>query len=98
MKFETSPAFPTTPVQDSFGRMVVPVPGLTKIEFFALELYKTYCLLHKEELGTNEYIGPEKLMATSIQDAEELLKLLEKKLTDLTNETINSNNQNKIIQ
>ena len=37
-------------------------------------------------------------MATSIQDAEELLKLLEKKLTDLTNETINSNNQNKIIQ
>ena len=67
MKFETSPAFPITPVQDSFGRMVVPVPGLTKIEFFALELYKTYCLLHLldniispeyfDELRTKEMYG-----------------------------------------
>ena len=34
-----SPAYPITPLQDNFGRMVVPVAGLSKLEHFALEIY-----------------------------------------------------------
>ena len=36
----TQPAFPIMPIQDNFKRLIVPVPGLTKLEHFALEIYK----------------------------------------------------------
>ena len=35
-----SPAYPIAPMQDNFGRMVVPIAGLSKLEHFALEIYK----------------------------------------------------------
>ena len=37
-----SPAYPITPLQDNFGRMVVPVAGLSKLEYFTLEIFKIY--------------------------------------------------------
>ena len=36
----TQPAYPVVPLQDNFKRLVVPNPGLSKFEHFALEIYK----------------------------------------------------------
>ena len=36
----TQPAYPVVPLQDNFKRLVVPIPGLSKFEHFALEIYK----------------------------------------------------------
>ena len=38
----TQPAYPVVPLQDNFKRLVVPIPGLSKLEHYALELYKSY--------------------------------------------------------
>ena len=38
----TQPAYPVVPLQDNFKRLVVPIPGLSKLEHYDLELYKTY--------------------------------------------------------
>jgi hypothetical protein len=32
-KQKTDPAFPCLPMNDNFGRMIVPVPGMSKYEF-----------------------------------------------------------------
>ena len=36
----TQPAYPVVPLQDNFKRLIVPIPGLSKLEHFALEIYK----------------------------------------------------------
>jgi len=41
MKTELTNAFPSMPVQDKFGQIVFPVAGLTKFEYFAIEIYKS---------------------------------------------------------
>ena len=38
----TTPAYPCTPIQDQFNRLIVPNAGINKLEYFALELYKSY--------------------------------------------------------
>jgi len=35
----TKPAYPVVPLQDNFHRLIVPIPGLSKLEHFALEIY-----------------------------------------------------------
>ena len=59
----TQPAYPVVPLQDNFKRLVVPIPGLSKLEHFALELYKSYknnndeneiAILNQEEHNENE--------------------------------------------
>ena len=35
----TQPAYPVVPLQDNFKRLIVPIPGLSKLEHFALEIY-----------------------------------------------------------
>ena len=33
-----NPAFPCMPIQDNLGRLVAPIPGLTKYEFAVLQI------------------------------------------------------------
>ena len=33
------PAFPCVPMQDNFQRLIAPIPGMTKLEYFALMIY-----------------------------------------------------------
>ena len=33
------PAFPCFPVNDKFGRMIAPIPGINKLEYIALKIY-----------------------------------------------------------
>lgn len=87
MNFALTNAFPVTPMQDKFGQIVFPMAGLSKLEYYALELYKTYCTIagdHLTELEAN------KIMATAIHDALELLKLLEEKSKTLQDEKNNT--------
>ena len=38
----TQPAYPVVPLQDNFKRLVVPIPGLSKLEYFSLKMLKIY--------------------------------------------------------
>ena len=73
----TQPAYPVVPLQDNFKRLVVPIPGLSKLEHFALEIYKSYII--NEELNL-EFID------ISIEQAISFLQKLEEKTKTLTND------------
>jgi hypothetical protein len=74
-----SPAYPITPLQDNFGRMVVPVAGLSKLEHFALEIFKA-------RLSNNLVDHDIELMNISIDNAILLLNKIEKKHKNISNE------------
>jgi hypothetical protein len=74
-----SPAYPITPLQDNFGRMVVPIAGLSKLEHFALEIYKA-------RLSNNLDDSSIELMNYSINDAILLLNKIEDKHKNISNE------------
>jgi len=77
MKTLISNAFTTMPIQDKFGGIGFPSNGLTKLEYFSLEIYKT---IYKEN------ILPETLIKVSIEDATKFLQSLEKIQKDILNE------------
>ena len=83
MKYALTNAFPATPMQDKFGQIVFPTAGLSKLEYYSLELYKTYCTIAGDQLGELE---ASKIMQTAIYDATELITLLEEKTKNLQNE------------
>jgi hypothetical protein len=87
MNYALTNAFPSTPMKDSFGQIVFPMAGLSKLEFYALELYKTYCTIAGDHLSD---IEATKIMETAIHDAMDLLQLLELKTKNLTNEKGNN--------
>jgi hypothetical protein len=74
-----SPAYPITPLQDNFGRMVVPVAGLSKLEHFALEIFKA-------RLSNNLVDHDIELMNISIDNAILLLNKIEEKHKNISNE------------
>ena len=98
----TQPAFPVVPLQDNFKRLIVPVPGLNKLEHFALELYKQYknnedenevAILNQEDWNENED-NPSRdinlfIMDSAIEDSITFLNLLEEKTKTLSNEKNN---------
>ena len=74
-----SPAYPITPLQDNFGRMVVPVAGLSKLEHFALEIYKARLSIDTNRLSLD-------VMNFSISDAIIFLNKIEEKHKTISNE------------
>jgi len=78
----TQPAYPVVPLQDNFHRMIVPVPGLSKLEHFALEIFKS-------RLSNNIDDSSIELMNYSIDDAEEFLHKIEKKTKIINNDKSN---------
>jgi len=77
MKIAVSNAFTTMPIQDKFGSLGFPSNGLTKLEYFALEIYKT---IYKDNLL------PETLIKVSIEDAIKFLQTLEQFQKNILNE------------
>ena len=75
----TQPAYPVVPLQDNFKRLVVPIPGLSKFEHFALEIYKA-------KLSNNIDDSNIELMNYAIIDAIDFLNKLEEKTKTLTND------------
>jgi len=77
----TQPAYPVMPLQDNFQRLVVPVAGVSKIELFALEIFKCYMVNNAD--GTDDIT---ELMQVSIDQAEQFLKKLDTKIKKLNND------------
>jgi hypothetical protein len=68
----TKPAYPVVPLQDNFHRLIVPIPGLSKLEHFALEIFKAKLSNNLDELQIA-------LMDSSIENAITLLNKIEEK-------------------
>ena len=74
MKVEkNSPAFPVMPVQDQFGRLVAPIPGLSKYEHVLLQI-----LCAKEMQNNQSRIGLSTLLRECTILADEYFLTLEK--------------------
>lgn len=74
-KNEKSPAFPPQVMQDSLGRIVVAVPGLSKLEYLAALMMQQYIVFEKP-LRNNGI--PITAAQASIIMAKELLLEIEK--------------------
>ena len=74
-----TPAYPITPLQDNFGRMVVPVAGLSKLEHFALEIFKAGYADCPEDMESQ-------IMRHSIETAISFLNKIEEKHKNISNE------------
>jgi len=48
MENHQHPAFPPQVAQDNLGRFVAPIPGMSKLEYFAITLLPTYLELGKK--------------------------------------------------
>jgi hypothetical protein len=74
MNILTQPAYPVVPLQDGFKRLIVPIPGISKLEHFALEIYLN---------------SLENDMDDSIEKAITFLNKLDEKIKTLNNEKSN---------
>jgi hypothetical protein len=74
MNILTQPAYPIVPLQDNFKRLIVPIPGISKLEHFALEIYLN---------------SLENDMDDSIEKAITFLNKLDEKIKTLNNEKSN---------
>ena len=70
----TQPAYPVVPLQDNFKRLIVPIPGISKLEYFALEIYLN---------------SLENDMDDSIEKAITFLNKLDEKIKNLNNDKSN---------
>jgi hypothetical protein len=78
----TQPAYPVVPLQDNFKRLIVPIPGLSKLEHFALEIFKA-------RMSNNLDDSPLELMNYSVNDAVTFLEKLDEKIKTLNNDKSN---------
>ena len=74
MNILTQPAYPVVPLQDNFKRLIVPIPGISKLEYFALEIYLN---------------SLENDMDDSIEKAITFLNKLDEKIKNLNNDKSN---------
>jgi hypothetical protein len=74
MNILTQPAYPVVPLQDNFKRLIVPIPGISKLEHFALEIYLN---------------SVDNDMDDSIEKAITFLNKLDEKIKTLNNEKSN---------
>lgn len=82
MNILTQPAYPVVPLQDNFKRLIVPIPGISKLEHFALEIYKAKIMNNLDEFDIV-------LMDISIEQAITFLNKLDEKIKTLNNEKSN---------
>ena len=75
------PAFPPQVAQDNLGRFVAPIPGMSKLEYFAIQLLPTYL-----ELGKKHPLADKGQPVTPIQAAIITAKNLLEQLNEKPNE------------
>jgi len=79
---KNAPAFPVMPVQDQFGRLVAPIPGMTKYEQVLLQI-----LCAKESQNNKSNIGISTLLRECETLANEYFLTLEKIANENENNT-----------
>ena len=61
INYQDQPAFPPQVAQDNLGRIIAPIPGMTKLEFAAIILLPTYIQLnekHGQLISNGQKITP----------------------------------------
>ena len=51
INYNDQPAFPPSVAQDNLGRIIAPIPGMSKLEFAAIILLPTYIQLREKKDG-----------------------------------------------
>lgn len=82
MENQHQPAFPPQVAQDNLGRLIAPIPGMTKLEYFAIQLLPVYL-----ELGRKHPLADKGEPITPVQAAI----ITAKKLLDQLNEKPDEN-------
>lgn len=70
------PAFPPQFAQDSLGRILAPVPGMSKLEYFALTLLPIYLEIDQKRDGLSIKGNKVTPYDAAIEGAKQLLKRL----------------------
>ena len=89
----TQPAFPSMPLQDSLGRMIIPNAGLSRLEYFALKIYETSYAKHHKEFKQDEpceRLSDDIIMDIAIDDAIEFLEKIDKQTNYINDEKTNT--------
>lgn len=81
---QLSPAFPPQVAQDSLGRIFAAIPGMTKLEFFAIMIYSTTFKEMATDVDRYDY---HEIIDASIDRAKLFLNVL----NDIQNEETSSN-------
>lgn len=74
--YTTQPAFPPQVAQDSLGRIIAPIPGMSKLEYFALHLLPTYLEIDQKRDGISIRGNKVTPYDAAIEGAKQLLKRL----------------------
>jgi hypothetical protein len=82
MEYTQQPAFPPQVAQDNLGRIIAPIPGMSKLEFASLMLLPTFIQLARKTDGLRIKGEP----ATPYQAAIEAAKQLFQTVNKSTNE------------
>ena len=82
MENQHQPAFPPQVAQDNLGRLIAPIPGMTKLEYFAIQLLPVYL-----ELGRKHPLADKGKAITPIQAAIITAKNLLDQLNEKPNES-----------
>lgn len=80
-----APAFPPQILQDNLGRIIAPIPALTKLEFLSALLLPHYLQLEAKYSGLMESGEPVSATTAAIKKATQLLN----QLNHTTNEKSN---------
>ena len=80
MENYNQPAFPPQVAQDNLGRLVAPIPGMTKLEYFSLQL-----LPHYLQLASTKKLSRNGDMLTPAQAAIVMAQELLDELTKINN-------------
>lgn len=82
MENHQHPAFPPQVAQDNLGRFVAPIPGMSKLEYFAITLLPTYL-----EIGKKHPLADKGEPITPVQAAIRTAKTLLDQLNEKQNDT-----------
>ena len=81
MENYNQPAFPPQVAQDNLGRIIAPIPGLSKLEYFSLQL-----LPHYLQLASTKKLSRNGDMLTPAQAAIVMAQELLDELTKINND------------
>lgn len=85
INYHNQPAFPPQVAQDNLGRLMAPIPGMTKLEFYAVILLPTYIELAQKKDG----LTIRGRLVSPYEAAIEAAKLLIEKLNTQEDEKAN---------
>lgn len=83
MKYTDQPAFPPQVAQDNLGRIIAPIPGMNKLEFYAIMLLPKYLEIASKCDG----ITSNGIKVSPYEAAIEAAKIMIEKLNKSNDET-----------